>query len=95
VLRSVAVWRPDPGSGMLEIDRNLARAATMVAALLVAHSFVDYPLRTGAMMAMMAFACALLLQQPIGAESRDKAEKNPSHRRSRSAGNQVKLRGLR
>jgi O-antigen ligase len=64
MLRSVTVWRPKPGSGMLEIDRHLARAATMVAALLLAHSVVDYPLRTGAMMALMAFACALLLQQP-------------------------------
>jgi O-antigen ligase len=70
VLRAVAIWRREPGSGMLEIDRHLARAATMVAALLVAHSLVDYPLRTGAMMAMMAFACALFLQQPIGSESK-------------------------
>src|SRR5258708_6371010 len=38
MLRSVAIWRPKPGSGMLEIDRHLARAATLVAALLVAHS---------------------------------------------------------
>jgi O-antigen ligase len=85
VLRSVAIWRPKPGSGMLEIDRHLARAATMVAALVVAHSFVDYPLRTGAMMAMMAFACALLLRQPIGAKSRDEAEKDRWYKRSRYA----------
>ena len=36
-------------------------AATIVAALILLHSFVDYPLRTGAMMAMLAFACALML----------------------------------
>jgi O-antigen ligase len=70
MLRSVAIWRRKWDSQMLEIDWNLARAATMVAALLVAHSFVDYPLRTGAMMAMMAFACALLLPQPTGSESK-------------------------
>jgi O-antigen ligase len=85
MLRSVAIWRPKPGSGMLEIDRHLARAATMVAALLVAHSLVDYPLRTGAIMALMAFACALLLQQPIGAKSRDEAEKDRWYKRSRYA----------
>jgi len=83
MLRSVAIWRRDPGPGMLELDRHLARAATIVAALLVAHSFVDYPLRTGALMALMAFACALLLQQPIGAERKDKAEKDLWYSRSR------------
>jgi O-antigen ligase len=83
MLRSVTIWRRDPAPGMLEVDRQLARAATMVAALLVAHSFVDYPLRTGALMALMAFACALLLQQPIGVESRDKAEKALWYERSR------------
>jgi O-antigen ligase len=82
-LRSVAIWRREPCCGMLEIDRHLGRAGTMVVALLAAHSFVDYPLRTGAMMAMMAFACALLLQQPVGAESRDEAEKDLWSRRSR------------
>jgi O-antigen ligase len=85
MLRSVAIWRREPGPRMLEIDRHLARASTMVAALLVAHSVVDYPLHTGALMAMMAFACALLLQQPIGAERTDKAEKNLKYRRSRYA----------
>jgi O-antigen ligase len=82
MLRSVAIWRHAGGSGMLEIDLHLARAATMMAALLLAHSFVDYPLRTGALMALMAFACALLLPQPIGAESRDKAQKDLWSRRS-------------
>jgi len=85
MLRSVAIWRPKPGCGMLEIDRHLARAATMVAALLVAHSFVDYPLRTGALMALMAFSCALLVQQPTGAERKDKAEKDLWYRRSQYA----------
>jgi len=37
------------------------------------------------MMAMMAFACALLLQQPIGAKSRDEAEKDRWYKRSRYA----------
>jgi O-antigen ligase len=83
MLRSVAIWRGGPAPGMLELDRHLARAATMVAALLVAHSFVDYPLRTGALMTLMAFACALLLQQPVGAERKDKAEKDLWWSRSR------------
>jgi O-antigen ligase len=57
-VRLVKVWRGRmPGAS--EIDRSLARAATIVALLIVAHSFVDYPLRAGAMMAIMALACAL------------------------------------
>ncbi len=59
VLTSVKVWRHSYVEG-LAIDRSLSRASTLVVALLAAHSLVDYPLRTGAMMAVVAFACALL-----------------------------------
>lgn len=69
VLRSVQIWRSPPDSGVSELDRSLARAATIVAALVLVHSLVDYPLRTGAMMAVMAFACALLIEPPVGTES--------------------------
>jgi O-antigen ligase len=65
VLRAVKVWGRPPGAR--EIDISLSRAATLVIALLIAHSFVDYPLRTGAMMAILAFACALLVAPPRGA----------------------------
>jgi hypothetical protein len=57
------IWRRSP-EGAGTIDVSLARAATLIILLLVAHSFVDYPLRTGAMMAIMAFACALLIEPP-------------------------------
>jgi hypothetical protein len=69
LLRSVEIWRRAPASGAGELDWTLARGATIVVALLVAHSVVDYPLRTGAMMAVMAFACALLIEPPLGAEA--------------------------
>lgn len=59
-LRSIEVWR-GPRGGASRVDRSLARAATLVVALLIAHSFVDYHLRTGAIMAIMAFSCALLV----------------------------------
>ena len=68
VARSVEIWRSAPPFGAREIDWSLARAATIVIALVIAHSFVDYPLRTGAMMAIMAFACALLIEPPVGSE---------------------------
>jgi O-antigen ligase len=58
--RSVKIWQRAPvGDG--KTDQILARAATLIIGLLLVHSFVDYPLRTGAMMAVMAFACALLV----------------------------------
>ncbi len=73
VLRSVKIWRRAP-LGAREIDHSLARAATLIVGLLVAHSCVDYPLRTGAMMAIMAFACALLVDSPVGVENTLRAE---------------------
>jgi O-antigen ligase/polysaccharide polymerase Wzy-like membrane protein len=61
--RAVAVWRHVP-YGARELDGSLARAATLIVGLLIAHSLVDYPLRTGSMMAIFAFACALLVPPP-------------------------------
>jgi hypothetical protein len=51
------------------IDLSLARAATLVAGLIIAHSFVDYPLRTGAIMGLLAFACGLLVE-PLSVEEK-------------------------
>lgn len=46
-------------------DQDLARAGTIVVGLILAHSLVDYPLRTAAMSAVFALACGLLLT-PVG-----------------------------
>jgi O-antigen ligase len=57
--RSVRLWRRQtPGP---DIDLSIARAATIAVALIAAHSLVDYPLRTAAMMAIAAFCCGLLV----------------------------------
>jgi hypothetical protein len=57
--RSWQLWRGNaPGR---EIDLSIARAATVVVGLILLHCFVDYPLRTGGIMAVMAFACGLLI----------------------------------
>ena len=71
VRRSVEVWRSAPPHGAAELDLSLARSATLVAGLLVVHSLVDYPLRTTAMMVVMAFACGLLLEPPAGANLKE------------------------
>src|SRR5262249_48665493 len=49
----------------------LARAATLIVALLLAHSLVDYPLRTTALGAIFAFFCAILAApvQPLQSEN--------------------------
>src|SRR5262245_24471468 len=69
LLRSVEIWRKGLIGGASEIDWTLARGATIVAALMVAQSFIDSPLRTGATMAVLAFACALLIEPPLNAKT--------------------------
>lgn len=61
VLRAAKLWRAAPSAGR-DIDRALARAATLAIALVLAHSLLDYPLRTAAMMAVVALAGALLTE---------------------------------
>jgi O-antigen ligase len=51
------------------IDALLARAAMIGIVLLIVHSLADYPLRTGAMAAVFAFFCGLLIPPPPGANS--------------------------
>lgn len=41
-------------------DRNLQRAASIAIALILAHSFVDYPLRTETMAVFFALCCGIL-----------------------------------
>jgi O-antigen ligase len=82
-LRSVKLWRRSPSAGAREIDVSLARAATVVVGLLMAHSVIDYPLRTDAMMAILAFACALLIAPPVGARDELWAEVPDSRPRIR------------
>ena len=74
VRRSVEIWRSAPAPGASQLDWSLIRAATIAPALLLAHSLVEFPLRTGAIMAVMAFACALLIESPVGAEGTEEAK---------------------
>jgi O-antigen ligase len=63
----VRLWRSE------QVD-DFARAATIASAAILAHSLVDYPLRTAAISATFAMCCGLM------------AESRPTTRRSRSAG---------
>jgi O-antigen ligase len=61
LLRSAMIWWRVPDN-IRAIDLLLARAATIVVPLIIAHCAVDYPLRTEAIMAVFAFSCALLIE---------------------------------
>jgi len=54
--RTIAIWRSD------EAD-HFALAATVASGLMLAHSLVDYPLRTAALSALFA-ACVALMAEP-------------------------------
>jgi O-antigen ligase len=55
-LRCAAIWR-----GRSQSSRaDLAAACTLLIGLLLAHSIVDYPLRTEALMVLFAFACSTI-----------------------------------
>ncbi len=64
VAASVRVWRQGLQGARLR-DNLLACAATLIIALLLAHSLLDYPLRTTAMMAVFALSVAMIIP-PVG-----------------------------
>lgn len=78
--RAICAWGP-ANDGPLAIDRSLIRAAVFIIALLLSHSLVDYPLRTDAMIAILAFACALLVKPTNRApEASDSARRRRSEK---------------
>jgi O-antigen ligase len=66
VFASLRLWRRP--SMVSAFDCTLARAATIVIALLLTHSVVDYPMRTEAIMALFAVCCAFMIEPLKDAE---------------------------
>lgn len=62
-LRTVQLWR-QKSVQRSDLHLMLQRGGSLIILLLLAHSLVDYPLRTTAMSAVFAFACALLVPSP-------------------------------
>jgi O-antigen ligase len=63
--RAIAIWRaPEPD--------YFARAATIATAAILAHSLVEYPLRTVAISAIFAVCCALMAGGRVSAERETK-----------------------
>ncbi|WGM41126.1 O-antigen ligase family protein [Caulobacter sp. NIBR1757] len=69
---ALRAWRQRSGPDASRGGGTGARAASLVIGLLLAHSLVDYPLRTPAMMCVFALACGLMLAPR--AASADRAE---------------------
>ena len=89
--RMASVWRRSY-SGGLDIDRFLVRAATLaIVFLLLVHSAVDYPLRTGAMMSIFAFLVALLI--PPAPPRSNRALSTPPPRRAPGHHENARARG--
>lgn len=75
--RAFAVWIRD------EQPDHFARAAVIASAAIIAHSFVDYPLRTAAISTVFAVCLALMAQPRPSARARSSrnqgAEDGPRH----------------
>lgn len=88
VMRASAIWRRDQPD-RIDQHRLLQMAATVVILLLAAHSFVDYPLRTTALVSVFAFACGVLIDPPTGvrieAKKQRASQPRDSRRRSKPA----------
>ena len=83
--RALEVWRTTPPSTANPIDWSLVKASSLIPPLLIANSLVEYPLRTSAIMAIAAFACALLIEPPPSAlrqhsDARERAPERSSRR---------------
>jgi O-antigen ligase len=83
VRRTYAVWCE--ASGEPDASLLMERAATLVAALLLAHSLVDYPLRTAALSTIFAVSCGMLAARPPLIVSTGNPEAQPPRRRRPAA----------
>jgi len=79
-VRTVAAWRRGSASPDDE-QRALSRMASLIVGLLVLHSIVDYPLRTGAMATIFGLCCGILAFPPrldeTGPDQRETAREPP------------------
>lgn len=77
--RTIGIWRAE------EAD-HLARAATVASAAILAHSLVDYPLRTAAISALFAMCLALMAEpRPRVRARRQRSSERQSQARHLSA----------
>jgi len=75
-MRLVSIWRGKAHPLATSLDAGLIKAASLALVLLALHSLVDYPLRTGAGLAIAALCCGLLFV-PLPMRAKDGA--NAAH----------------
>lgn len=93
-------WR-NGGPGARPLDVAIRRAATIVVVLLLLHSVVDYPLRTMALMSVLALAAGLAVEpfpaaaKPPSEQSQEErdAKRGRSHVRGRQASADIEHTG--
>lgn len=88
-IRGLRLWRVE-SLYSVRIDRALAQSATIAIALLMLHSFVDYPLRTTTLSVLFAWSAALLIRPAASEATNDEIDRvqsraapTPRRRRSR------------
>jgi O-antigen ligase len=78
-------WKP----GRDGEDKSLPRAGTIIVGLLLAHSIVDYPIRTEALATVFALACGLIAIRPgaqrVAATATRRAPRRGAHQGSAEA----------
>jgi hypothetical protein len=79
VQRTIYIWKRSESNTR---DTLICRAATISIALLLAHSVVDYPLRTTGLLCVFALCCALLVEPfpNACAEARQEAKQHKLRR---------------
>lgn len=71
--RFIFYWRGDGRAKLGVLDLMLARGAAVIVALLMAHSLLDYPLRTAALMTIAGLCCAMLVPPVLPRQEDDEA----------------------
>ncbi len=72
--RTIWAWRID-GAGA-----SAARAGSVIIGIVLLHSIVDYPMRTSAIAAIVALACAALMPPPVPRKRRSEGDAEPAAR---------------
>jgi hypothetical protein len=63
LMRGIGLWRRAPSSAHdSSMQTEVQCAALLAILLLLGHSWVDYPLRTGTLSSVFAFLCALMTE---------------------------------
>jgi O-antigen ligase len=78
--RAYGVWRRPPHAD--HTQTTLQRAASLIILLLLAHSLVDYPLRTAALSSVFVFFCAVLATEaPVEKQEREQPKRRAFEQR--------------